>query len=138
MRHSVRLPMAPDQRGLQCRSLVACQNASVNGCGLHTQKSTGTSRFLAQKLCRVHLCGPFGCDAGKRIKGRKRHLLVDTLGLVLGVGLTPADTNDRNGSQALLRRVLAWLIRTRLLWVDGGYSGSAFLNWVKTRRRKLT
>ena len=81
--------------------------------------------------------GPVGYDAGKRIKGRKRHLLVDTLGWVLGVVVTPADTTERNGAQALLRRVLGWFSWLRLLPVDGGYSGSAFANWVKARRRKL-
>lgn len=81
--------------------------------------------------------GPVGYDAGKRIKGRKRHLLVDTLGLVLGVVVTPADMTERDGAKAVLRRVLAWLIWLRLLWVDGGYAGSAFANWVKARRRKL-
>lgn len=45
--------------------------------------------------------GRVGYDAGKRIKGRKRHLLVDTLGLVLGVTVTPANTTERDGAQLL-------------------------------------
>jgi putative transposase len=49
--------------------------------------------------------GPVGYDAGKRIKGRKRHLLVDILGLVLGVVVTPADTTERDGGEAVLGRV---------------------------------
>jgi len=81
--------------------------------------------------------GPVGYDAGKRIRGRKRHLLVDTLGLVLGVVVTPADTTERDGAKAVLRRVLRWLIWLRLLWADGGYTGAAFANWVKARRRTL-
>ena len=81
--------------------------------------------------------GPVGYDAGKRIKGRKRHLLVDTLGLVLGVVVTPADTTERDGGKAVLGRVLRWLIGLRLLWVDGGYTGDAFANWVKTLRANL-
>ena len=81
--------------------------------------------------------GPVGFDAGKRIKGRKRHLLVDTLGLVLGVVVTPADTTERDGGKAVLGRVLCWLMRLRLLWVDGGYTGDAFAHWVKTLRPKL-
>lgn len=78
-----------------------------------------------------------GYDAGKRIKGRKRHLLVDTLGLVLGVLVTPADTTERDGAKAVLGRVLGWFTWLRLLWVDGGYAGDAFANWVKAHRRKL-
>ena len=46
-----------------------------------------------------------GYDAGKRIKGRKRQLLVDTLGLVLWVVVTPADTTEREGAKAVLLRV---------------------------------
>lgn len=82
--------------------------------------------------------GEVGYDAGKRIKGRKRHLLVDTLGLVLGVVVTPANTTERDGAKAVLRRVLAWFIGLRLLWVDGGYTGAAFAGWVKARRPKMT
>ena len=81
--------------------------------------------------------GEVGYDAGKRIKGRKRHLLVDTLGLVLGVVVTPANVTDRDGAKAVLRRVLAWFAWLRLLWVDGGYAGAAFADWVKARRPKL-
>ena len=81
--------------------------------------------------------GPVGYDAGKRIKGRKRHLLVDTLGLVLGVVVTAADTTERDGGKAVLGRVLVWLASLRLLWVDGGYTGAIFAQWVKALRSKL-
>jgi putative transposase len=81
--------------------------------------------------------GPVGFDAGKRIKGRKRNLLVDTLGLVLGVVVTPADTTERDGGKAVLGRVLSWFTWLRLLWVDGGYTGDAFANWVKALSPKL-
>lgn len=81
--------------------------------------------------------GEVGYDAGKRIKGRKRHLLVDTLGLILGIFVTPASTPEREGTQGLLERTLSSLAWLRLLWVDGGYSGAAFQNWIKTRRPKL-
>jgi putative transposase len=81
--------------------------------------------------------GPVGYDAGKRIKGRKRHLLVDTLGLLLGVVITPADTTERDGGKAVLGRVLVWLASLRLLWVDGGYAGETFAKWVKALRAKL-
>jgi transposase len=81
--------------------------------------------------------GEVGYDAGKRIKDRKRHLLVDTLGLILGIFVTPASTPEREGAQGLLERTLGWLTWLRLLWVDGGYSGDAFAQWVKTLRPKL-
>ena len=70
--------------------------------------------------------GAVGYDAAKQIKGRKRHLLVDTLGLVLGVAVTPANVTERDGAQLLLARVLGWFIWLRILWVDGGYTGETF------------
>ncbi len=82
--------------------------------------------------------GEVGYDAAKRVKGRKRHLLVDTLGLVLGVAVTPANVTERDGAKAVLRRALKWFTWLRLLWVDGGYTGAAFANWVNARRPKLT
>ncbi len=81
--------------------------------------------------------GEVGYDAAKRIKGRKRHLLVDTLGLVLGVAVTPASTPERDGAKAVLDRPLDWFTRLRRLWADGGYTGEDFAQWVKGRRPKL-
>ena len=81
--------------------------------------------------------GTVGYDAAKQIKGRKRHLLVDTLGLVLGVLVTAANIPERKGAQDLLSRVLVWFTWLRRMWVDGGYSGPDFAAWVKTIRPKL-
>lgn len=81
--------------------------------------------------------GAVGYDAAKRIKGRKRHVLVDTLGLLLGVAVTSASSTERAGAQVVLGRVLTWFTWLRLLWVDGGYTGATFANWVKELRPKL-
>ncbi len=81
--------------------------------------------------------GAVGYDAGKKIKGRKRHLLVDTLGLVLGVIVTPADCPERDGAQQALQQVGGWFKRLRKLWVDGGYSGENFAEWVRAHWPKL-
>ncbi len=81
--------------------------------------------------------GAVGYDAGKRIKGRKRHLLVDTLGLLLGIEITPASTPEREGAQTLLKRILPGFAWLRLMWVDGGYSGANFAQWVRGLRPKL-
>ena len=64
--------------------------------------------------------GAVGYDAAKRIKGGKRPLLVDTLGLLPGVAVTPVSTPERAGAQGLLGRVLPFFTWLRLLWVDGG------------------
>jgi len=81
--------------------------------------------------------GAVGYDAAKQMKGRKRHLLVDTLGLLLGVHVTPASTPERAGAQALLARVLPWFAWLRILWADGGYTGDTFARWVRGLRPKL-
>ena len=81
--------------------------------------------------------GAVGYDAAKKIKGRKRHLLVDTLGLVLGVVVTPANCPERDGAQQVLGLVGDWFTRLRKLWVDGGYTGETFAQWVKARWPKL-
>ena len=80
--------------------------------------------------------GAVGYDAGKRIKGRKRHLLVDPLGLLLGVAVTPASCPEREGAQTVPSRVADWFPRLRRLWVDG-YTGEAFGHWVKEHWPKL-
>ena len=81
--------------------------------------------------------GVVGYDAGKRIKGRKRHVLVDTMGLLLGIEITPADTPEREGAKGLLAQTVPWLEWLKLVWVDGGYSGSAFATFCRDLKSKL-
>jgi transposase len=74
-----------------------------------------------------------GYDAGKQIKGRKRFLAVDTLGLVLSVLVTAANVPERAGAKPLLKQVKAlgrrvWRLHT--IWVDSGFDGSPFMMWV--------
>ena len=77
--------------------------------------------------------GPSGYDAGKKTKGRKRHILVDTLGLLLAVYVGPADEQDREGARSLLSRVIGWFGRLQKIWADGGYAGE-LVAWVKALR----
>jgi len=67
--------------------------------------------------------GPRGFDAGKKVQGRKRHIVVDTLGLIVGRAVHAADVQDRDGAPAVLgaiRRTCPWL---RHVFADGGYAG---------------
>jgi len=67
--------------------------------------------------------GPKGYDAGKKVNGRKRHVLVDTLGLLLVLAVHTADVQDRDGLALVcrrLRRRSPWL---RLIFADTGYRG---------------
>ena len=77
-----------------------------------------------------------GYDAGKKIKGRKRHLLVDTSGLLRQVVVTAADVDDRDGLKQVLTRLKATgVARLRKLWADGGYQGAAIRTWVANRKK---
>src|SRR3546814_8768 len=67
--------------------------------------------------------GVAGYDAGKKIKGRKRHIVTDATGLLVGLAIHGADIQDRDGAPALLasiRHSFPWL---RHLFADGGYGG---------------
>jgi putative transposase len=71
-----------------------------------------------------------GFDGNKKIKGRKRHLLVDTLGLILAVIVTPANLDDRQGLVTLLETYLArGARRLRKIWVDQGYEAQWLKEW---------
>lgn len=72
-----------------------------------------------------------GYDAGKKINGRKRHIVVDTLGLLLCVLVTAASVQDRDGARPLLQRMREGCQRVRLIWADGGYAGK-LLGWART------
>jgi putative transposase len=73
-----------------------------------------------------------GYDAGKQVKGRKRHVLVDTLGLLMAVLVTSASIQDRDGAKLLFRRLTGSCKKLRCVWVDGGYRGT-LLEWVADR-----
>jgi putative transposase len=64
-----------------------------------------------------------GYDGGKKVRGRKRHLLVDTEGLVLGAKVHSARVHDEDGIKLLLESARTELSRLKHLWVDAGYRG---------------
>ncbi|MEU2630876.1 IS5 family transposase [Kitasatospora sp. NPDC007106] len=64
-----------------------------------------------------------GFDGGKNVNGRKRHIIVDTLGLLLTVMVTAASVTDREAAETLLERLRRRHRRITLVWADGGYTG---------------
>jgi putative transposase len=64
-----------------------------------------------------------GCDGGKKVRGRKRHLLVDTEGLILRAKVHSAKVPDQDGIKLLLKGARECLPRLSHLWVDAGYQG---------------
>lgn len=71
-----------------------------------------------------------GYDAGKKTKGRKRHIATDTLGLILAVVVTPASIQDRDAAHRLLTAMRARFSSVELVWADGGYTGR-LVEWAK-------
>src|ERR1700761_4119646 len=67
--------------------------------------------------------GPRGYDAGKKMNGRKRHIVTDTLGLLLGAQVHSADIQDRDGAVPLLTALMTPFPRMRHIFADGGYAG---------------
>ena len=64
-----------------------------------------------------------GYDAGKKVNGRKRHVVVDTIGLLIVVLVTAASVQDRDGGRLVLARARMTMPSIVLVWADGGYAG---------------
>ena len=70
-----------------------------------------------------------GYEAGKNVPGRKRHLLVDTSGLLLAARVTPAGTSDNRGARELLVGLAPLMPRLEKIWADGAYGGRKLKAW---------
>ena len=77
--------------------------------------------------------GERGYDAAKKVTGRKRHIAVDCLGLILAVVITPACVQDRDAAKNLIEFLVKMYGRLQIIWADGGYLG-ALVQWVKQLR----
>ena len=84
----------------------------------------------SQSVKTTAVAGERGFDAAKLIKGRKRHILVDVLGLLLAVYVHPANISEREGAKVLLQQAKTkGFARLQLIWADGGYSGLPLAAW---------
>jgi len=100
--------------------------------GRHKHPTAGS--LDSQSVKRSAIRGEHGFDAGKKIDGRKRHILVDTMGLLLALVVTAASVSDPAGARLLLKKLDGPCKKLRLIWVDGTYRGS-LLEWVAERFR---
>jgi transposase len=80
--------------------------------------------------------GP-GYDAGKKIKGKKRHILVDTTGLLMHALVHPADIQDRDGGALVMATLFGLYPFLLKLYADGGYQGPVFQSAVKAAMANL-
>lgn len=79
----------------------------------------------------IHL--DVGVDGNKKVKGRKRHIMVDSLGILMAVVVTAANISEAQGLKLLLERVQCLGLNLEhffLLYVDGGYHGEPLVRWV--------
>ena len=85
----------------------------------------------SQSVKTTETKGERGYDKFKNVKGRKRHILVDVMGLLLVVMVHQADIQERAGARSLLQRAKnKGFQRLALIWADGDYSGQPMIDWV--------
>ena len=98
--------------------------------GRNPEPSAGSIDSQSIKTATPH--EDIGFDGNKRIKGRKRPIVVDTLGLIIAVVVTDASTDDRQGLVELLTTYVAdGVKRLRNIWVDGAYPAEWLEEWVR-------
>jgi transposase len=108
---------------LRGRIRIAAGRGELPTAGSIDSQSVKASEAVAAGAC--------GYDAGKKTKGQKRHIAVDTLGLLLCVIVTAASVQDRDGAHWLLARLREKFSTVTLVWADGGYSGR-LVEWAKS------
>jgi putative transposase len=119
--------------GLATRGALAedSRHPARAGAPEERKKKAPTAAILDSQSVKVSNHGGVrGYDAGKKIMGRKRHILVDTLGLILHVVVHSADIQDRDGAKLVLSILLQRFGWLRCIFVDGGYAGE-LVNWCK-------
>src|SRR5216683_1359293 len=113
--------------GLGAKEQRRCRSSAVP---LHHKASHG--RYVMTQVIALSLrkrgafIDPHGYDAGKKIKGKKRHILVDTLGLLLHAIVHPADIQDRDGCVLVMATLFGMFPFLKTLFADSGYQGPKF------------
>ena len=102
---------------------AVCSRGIHEKLGEEVREQTGRHKELRAGIINGRKKGTTSYDAGKKIKGRKRHILVDRLGLIRSLSVQPADRRDRDSAKWVLQKVAVTATRLTLIWADGGYAG---------------
>lgn len=90
--------------------------------GYHRHPTAGTMESQSVKTTQVPR--ERGYDGGYKVKGRKRHILVDTMGLLVAVVVTAASVSENEGVRHLLKRMGRTGRTLCCIWINGGYKGT--------------
>jgi len=95
------------------------------------EESPSAAVIDSQTVKTTEVGGERGYDGAKKLSGRKRHVLVDTLGLILAVVVLAADWADHDGACFVLMQLRERFPRLQVIWADSAYNRNGLVEWVK-------